>query len=473
MTIAPKTDPLGSVEPLKVARRVMAGLWGEERGVMGLVMWRGEFWEWRGERWRKVSRQAVEDRVRLGLEDSWFVAGDAIKRYGVNSGKVTEVVDAIEALARKPLEGREDLPVWMGPGECPFDRDRTVAFEDVLVEVSGEGRVMERGREWFDGVVLPGKGVGEAEGCPRWMKALRQWSKGDEKWMGLAKRMVGMWLMAGRHHHRWGLVFGPAGTGKTTFVKVLEWLVGRDAYLSTDVASIAGGFGLDGMQGARLVGIKEVTDLEGKQGDAAAGVMKRLMGEDEVTINAKFERPEKNVKVRAGVLMVSNTMPRLPNRGLGLSQKMLVLPFTEVFRGEDGEELGLEEALKGELEGIARWALEGAREIEREGPKTRWPVPEEAGEVARNFVLQNNPADAFLEARCFRKEGGFVTTELLWREWEEWRRVNQVEMRVARNRLAMFLVEEGTWKLRRHRKEGAGGRGLVGLGLRQEADDRL
>lgn len=448
-------------------------MWKEEGGVPGLVMWRGEFWEWRDGRWRKVSRQVVEDRVRLGLEDSWVVAGEGMKRYGVNSGKVTEVVDAIGALARRPLEGKEDLPVWMGKGECPVDRERTLAFEDVLVEVKGEGKVVPRGREWFDGVVLPGSGVGEPEGCPRFKRALEEWSRGDGKWVSLAKRMVGMWLMAGRHHHRWGLLFGPAGTGKTSFVKVIEWLVGRDAYLSTDVASIAGGFGLDGMQGARLVGVKEVTDLEGKQGDAAAGVMKRLMGEDDVTINAKFERPEKNVRVKAGVLMVSNTMPRLPNRGLGLSQKMLVLPFSEVFRGEEREELGLEEALKGELKGIARWALEGAWEVEHEGAKERWPVPEEAKEVARNFVLQNNPADAFLEARCVKVPGGFVTTELLWREWEEWRSVNQVEMRVARNKLAIFLMEEGTWQLKRHRKEGTGGRGLVGLGLRREADDRL
>ena len=55
------------------------------------------------------------------------------------------------------------------------------------------------------------------------------------------------------------------------------------------------------------------------------------------------------------------------------SQKMLVLPFTEVFRGEDREVLGLEEELKRELKGIARWALEGAR---GEAPR---PAPARAG----------------------------------------------------------------------------------------------
>jgi hypothetical protein len=93
---------------MKVARRVMAGLWPEEGGVPGLVMWRGEFWEWKGERWRKVSRQVVEDRVRLGLEDAWVGAGEVMRRYGVNSGKVAEVVDALETVARQDGRAAHD-----------------------------------------------------------------------------------------------------------------------------------------------------------------------------------------------------------------------------------------------------------------------------------------------------------------------------------------------------------------------------
>lgn len=480
MTIAPMNYPLASVEPMKVARRVMDGLWKAERGVPGLVVWRGQFWEWakvgRVERWRRLERVQVEDRVRLGLEDAWVGSDEKVRRWGVNSGKVKEVVEALETLGRQAVEGHTELPAWLGGSECPVDRERTLAFEDGLLDV-GTPTSVGRGREWFDGVVLPGTLEAEegrgSPSCPVWWECLGKWGKGDPAWMGLAKRMVGMCLLPGKHHHRWGLLFGAAGTGKTTFMKVVEWLVGRDAYLSTDAASVGGGFGLDGMQGARLVGIKEVVDLEGKQGDAVAGVAKRIMGEDEVTINAKFERPEKNVKPKATLVMVSNTMPKLPNRGLGLSQKMLVLPFLEVFRGQEGEDLRLEEKLRGEIEGIARWALEGAREIEMAGPRERWPVPEEGREVVRRFVLDNNPADAFLEARCVRVEGGFVSNELLWREWEEWRAVNRIKVEVSRNRLGLFLCEEGTWGLTRTRKANGGPRGLRGVGLSKHADDAM
>lgn len=289
--------------------------------------------------------------------------------------------------------------------------------------------------------------------------------------MQLAKRIVGMIVMGGRHHHRWVLVKGQAGTGKSTWVKVPEWLMGRDGFLSTDAAQVAGGFGLDGLQGVQLLTIKEVTDLEGREGGEVAGVAKRLMGEDLVTINAKFERPEKNVAAGAAVVMVSNVMPELPNEGAGLSQKMLVLPFETVFRGEEGEDLRLEEKLRAELEGVSWWALEGAQEVEREGAKKRWPVPMAALEVMREFRLKNNAADAFLEARCIRGEGGFVSQELLWREWEEWRRGVGMRLEVPRNGLATFLCQKGSWGLVKYRKAGGGPRGLKGLSLAKVVDD--
>jgi P4 family phage/plasmid primase-like protien len=322
----------------------------------------------------------------------------------------------------------------------------------VLVDVSGGGeKEVKRGREWFDAAGVERKRVKGAE-AKAWKKAVGEWAQGDEKWEALAKRMVGAILMAGRHHQRWSLVFGEAGTGKSVFVWVVERLVGKQGYLSTDAQQLSGSFGLDGVQSVRMVCVKEMTRLDGRDGENVGGVMKRLMGGDEITVNVKFERQTSNVKTRAWVVVTSNPIPKLPNTASGLSQKMLILPFTKVFRGEEGEDLGLGARLEGELEGIAEWALEGAREVEREGAKTRWPVPEEAAEVMRGFVLENNPADAFLTARCTRGKEGFVPNEMLWEAWEEWRRVNRVKFEVSRNRLGRYLIEEGTWGLKKHRQ---------------------
>jgi hypothetical protein len=48
----------------------------------------------------------------------------------------------------------------MGKGECPVDRERTIAFQDVLVDVSGGGeKEVKRGREWFDAAGVERKRV--------------------------------------------------------------------------------------------------------------------------------------------------------------------------------------------------------------------------------------------------------------------------------------------------------------------------
>jgi P4 family phage/plasmid primase-like protien len=471
-TIGTKERPLGSVEPMKVARRVIEGLWPAEQEVPGILEFRGEVWVWEEGRWRKKGDVAVEDAVRLSLEDSMCLGPEeSLVRYKVTGQKVREVTDGVRALARQVTNGSETVPMWLGKGECPVDPERTIAFEDVLVDVTGGGeKEVKRGREWFDPAVMPVKRAKGSRGAA-WEKAVKGWSRGDEKWEKLAQRMSGAVVMAGRHHQRWGLVFGEAGTGKSVYMGVLERLLGRDAYMSTDAVDLASGFGLDGVQCVRLVAVKEMTQLAGADGEAVGGTMKRLMGGDEVTVNVKHQRQEKNVRAKAWVMVTSNPIPKLPNSASGLSQKMLVLPFTEVFRGEEKEDLGLRERLEKELPAIAEWVLEGAKAVEGSGARERWPVPHEAEEVVRGFHLQNNAADAFLEARFQRSEEGFVPLELIWKEWEDWKRANRVKTDVARNRLTMYLVGEGTWRLRRWRSAGGGARGLRGLSLKQGAEE--
>jgi len=211
--------------------------------------------------------------------------------------------------------------------------------------------------------------------------------------------------------------------------------------------------------------------LEGSIAELASGVVKRVLSGEKQPVNIKHVRAEKNVRIRALPVMTSNMMPKLPNRAEGLSQKMLVLPFDRVFRGKEGEDLGLEKKLLRELEGIAAWAVEGARQIEAAGAEERWEVPAAAQEVMRGFQMANNPADAFLEARCLRAEEGFVPHWLLWKEWLGCVGVNQVPLKVSKNKLTLWLMEEGTWALRRDRLVVGGvpgPRGLRGLRMRRQ-----
>ena len=101
--------------------------------------------------------------------------------------------------------------------------------------------------------------------------------------------------------------------------------------MGTSLDDLAGDFGLDGLEHSRVLCISEVSELEGKSGERATRVLKNVLGEDPLTINAKFKRQMRNVLIGAAPMMQANEIPLLPNKGRGLSSKMLVLPF-EIFQ---------------------------------------------------------------------------------------------------------------------------------------------
>jgi phage/plasmid-associated DNA primase len=179
----------------------------------------------------------------------------------------------------------------------------------------------------------------------------------------------------------------------------------------------------------------------------------------------------RNVVVNAAPWVQSNEIPQLPNKGRGLSGKMLVLPFEKSFEGK--EQHNLMDVLRGELAGIAVWALKGAIKLEGAGDAEKFPPTDGGLRVVKDYHLANNPFDYFLEARFVKNKGGFVANELVKREWKDWCKSNNVKMHVADNQLLVKIVAESSWDLSRIRKGAEGTRALGGLSLKKDKEDDL
>ena len=150
---------------------------------------------------------------------------------------------------------------------------------------------------------------------------------------------------------------------------------------------------------------------------------------------------------------------------------MLVLPFERSFEGK--EQHNLMDVLKGELPGIAAWALRGAVKLEAAGDSEKFTPTGSGLQVVKDYHLANNPFDYFLEARFVRNKTGFVANELVRREWKDWCRSNNVKMHVADNQLMVKIVAESSWDLSRIRKGAEGTRVMGGLSLKKDKEDDL
>jgi putative DNA primase/helicase len=200
-------------------------------------------------------------------------------------------------------------------------------------------------------------------------------------------------------------------------------------------------------------------------------VLKNIVGQDPLTVNVKHQRQQRNVIVNAAPMLQSNEIPVLPNKGRGLSGKMLVLPFEVSFEGK--EDLYLEDKLEAEMQGIAMWAARGAQRLLGSEINERWPIPAAAQDAVRLYHLQNNPFDSFLHARFVQRKDGFVANEVLREQWDDWLESNRIRLHVPANMLFVRICQESSWGLRQTRLPESQGheRGIVGLSLSRTQND--
>jgi len=469
LVVGTQSRPMDSPEPMKVAGDLIRYSFSTPSRKRGLWYHNGSYYQWYGNQWHIRDDVWLEDMLWMLLEDAYCRVttqnGEQILRFQPNKQKVENVSRALSAKVKVP---HSEVPLWLGHDE-PFPSNRGIGFSDVVVDPK-TGSVVTRTEDWFDPVTLPIAYNPEAE-CPLWTKSLREWGNGDPAWTELLQRWMGYCLMSHRKYAKWLLMYGKVRSGKGTIGKVLQALIGRDCYMSTSLDDLAGDFGLDGLEQSKVICISEVSELDGKQGERATRVLKNILGQDPITVNIKFKRQIRNVMVNAAPIVQANEIPMLPNKGRGLSSKMLVLPFDVSFEGKENPYLI--DGLMGELEGIAAWAVEGAKKVEMESdPSKRFPMPDRASDAIRLYHIQNNPFDHFLEERFIRSQRGFVSTEMVWYQWQDWLRSNGIRsVRVARNQIAMKIEAQSSWGVYRSRPSADSKRGLTGLSLRKSFEE--
>ena len=469
MSIGTQDQPLSSAEPMKIADALIRETFKTPSGKRGLWSFRGDFYHWYGDVWTRRDTEWVEDLCWRELEDAYYqeIGQDGMprmRRVAPNKQKIDNIIRGLAARVRIP---HSNIPMWLtDPVSKPsMNTGSMISFQDLLFDAR-TGDVYERNEDWFDPIILPVNFV-DGSPCPRWMKCLDEWSNGDEEWIELLQRWMGYCLMNHRRYARWLLMYGKVRSGKGTIGKILQTLLGRDAFMNSSLDDLSSDFGLDGLEHSRVLCISEVSELTGKEGERATRVLKNIIGQDPLTVNVKFKRQMRNVVVNAAPIVQANEIPQLPNKGRGLSSKMLVLPFDVSFEGK--EDIYLIDTLTDELEGIAAWAVEGA--VKLENCKMKFPVPDRAKDTMQMYHLQNNPFDYFLEERFIKSEGGFVATDLLWLQWNDWLKKNEIKkLHVARNQLTIKIETQSSWQVNRHRPHG-GKRGLKGLSLRKSFED--
>ena len=280
--------------------------------------------------------------------------------------------------------------------------------------------------------------------CPHWLDFIDHATGGERELAAFLQRHAGLSLTGDASDHAILWLYGPGGTGKSTYIETLSYVLGEyavtmgaEVMLSdfqshpTSVASL---------HGARFASCSEFP--EGKPMNEAR--LKRLSGGD--TITARFMRQDEfSFPMLAKLVAATNHKPRLVDVSDAMARRLHIVEF---LRKPDAVDTTLRDRLRAEAPGIMRWMLDGLKALlenraQGEGLNPPATVRAATGEY---LAAQDVLSDWWDE--CFRFNGGkdgYMATSEILKSYQRWSEENATHAPLDAHRLAEFM----------HRKFGA------------------
>lgn len=416
-------------------------------GIESILSKRGSFWVWGRELgvWKCIESDEAIKKVIHGV----------LPRQQINGGTVGSILSVLRTKV-----SREDV-VFDAPrpdvfinclsgtlylkGDDYFKHDR---FE-------GWWELRPHRREDYLTACVPVTWVEGAQ-CPRFERYLADVTRGDTD--GLEKRRVlvqaiGYSLTQMTSEERFFILFGEtSNNGKSTFLKVLELLAGKENTSAFSLQQFGERFGPAGLQ-SKLINICAEIPRGAVLPDDA---IKRLTSGDTITVEKKGKDPHE-IRPFATLWFATNTLPNLRDLSPATLEKRCVLiEFNCSFNG-DRRDAKLLDKLKAELPGIFWMCVEsfGAAYAMSRTP-SEWTVngnvredlawfggliedPASSIRAKAAWRKDSDPVQQFADDRLVEGLGGFVETSELFAAWQAWTEANGVLLKLDSRRLVARL----------------------------------
>jgi len=265
---------------------------------------------------------------------------------------------------------------------------------------------------------------------PRWEKFLTEIMGGDSELTAFLQRFSGYGLTGDVSEQVWGYLHGKGANGKSTYLRVLQSILGDYALTTPPETflkkSSGGGINNDlaRLKGARLVVANEPPD----GGRFDPGVLKIFSGEDSIT--ARFLHREYFEFVPEGKLIFcANKRLSVPDNSEGFWRRPLLIPFQREFKGRD-KDAKLTGKLQAEASGILNWMVAGCLAWQREGltPPT---IVQDAVAEYRN---ENDILGDFVENHCETGPGESVAVSDLYSAYSSYAENNNIRRPLSRQK---------------------------------------
>jgi putative DNA primase/helicase len=293
-------------------------------------------------------------------------------------------------------------------------------------------------------VVATPASVADGSTCPNWLSYLEAATGGDGEKLRFLQRWAGYTLTGDATEHAFVMLHGPGGTGKSTFLEALqfvlhEYAVTMAASVLSDSERSAHPTSVATLHGARLATASEFP--EGEYLNEAR--LKRITGGDRITAR-HMRQDDFTFEMQAKIVAATNHKPRLKEVSDAMARRLMVVAFDQKPTRVDSN---LKEKLRNEAPGILAWMLDGLREYLELKAKhgTGLQPPRCVTEPTAAYLLDEDAMGEWFQERfmfspeAHKRQQNFMATETLLGEWREWAEANSVTMRVDAKKLAEWL----------------------------------
>lgn len=322
----------------------------------------------------------------IPMEADQFPDGDPMRVEILKHAARSEGKERIEAMIKL---AQHDPAVTIEPEQ--FDRNPWLLnLQNGVLDLK-IGILRPHWQEDFISKICPIDYVADAD-CPRWKQFLNEIFRSHEL-ISYIQKLCGYILTGHTKEQEFYLFHGRGANGKSTFIRVLMDLLGRD--YSKQTASTAllikhtetAGEEIAVLEGTRLAVTVEVDD--GKR--LAESLVKQLSGGDRVRVRRLYANSFE-FQPTFKLVMVCNHRPRVLGTDSGIWRRIRLIPF-DVEIPEHKQDRDLVDKLRQELSGILNWCIAGCLRWQEEGL-----IPPEIVDAATtSYRVESDTIGAFLD----------------------------------------------------------------------------
>ena len=228
---------------------------------------------------------------------------------------------------------------------------------------------------------------------PKWLQFLEHATGGDHEMIGFLQRFAGYCLTGETSEHAIVFIHGDGGTGKGTFLRALDHVLGDYAGFAQMATFCTSPNERHSNVIARLRPFRFVWSSENDRSRRwNEALLKQISGGDPVAANL-MHRDTEQWTPRFKVAMAGNHQPKLEDVDNSIRRRFYLVPFDRIPERPD---TGLEQRLHAERDGILWWALQGCLEWQRRG----LAPPPRIKQATAKYLDAQDVMSRFFAERC-------------------------------------------------------------------------